>query len=149
MPRLVGLTDRPATALGRLPPGELTDPSRSAAISACPLGASCQSWRQSKRNLSVRSHFIVVQGSYQPENPACPKCGQEWIRCYPGEYPKCENCRVTFLTMGRTPKADCVTPSGRIDAHMKYVRIKDQVMTCSFCGKGSVNLGPPVPLKTR
>lgn len=81
--------------------------------------------------------FVVKNGFYKLEGvPACPKCGMEdGLQCYPGEFPQCFSCQAIFLSLGRTPKAPCVTPNGRVDGHMEYVRHKDGVTRCAFCGE--------------
>jgi len=79
------------------------------------------------------ANFVVVHGSYKLDVP-CPGCGAEdgW-RCWPGEWPKCWRCGVIVLLFGRTPKAKCVSPNGRIDGHMSYVNGRGN--KCAFCGK--------------
>ena len=82
--------------------------------------------------------FVVRAGYYTTEPPqACPKCGAtDGISCTPGEWPRCWRCGVTVLRWGRTPTAPCVTPNGRVDGHMSYVKTDSRGrMTCAFCGE--------------
>lgn len=85
----------------------------------------------------------IVHGHYQlPENVTCRGCGGAWDRidCYPGRYPRCYlGCGAILLYLGRVPSADCISPNGRIDGHMTYVRggWPGRPMTCDFCGKRS------------
>lgn len=84
--------------------------------------------------------FVVHEGRYKlAGDPPCPSCGNcDATDCTPGEYPKCWGCGAIMLFRGRTPKAPCVSPSGRIDGHMKYVKGHSKGrMRCAFCGRSS------------
>ena len=81
--------------------------------------------------------FTVEHGSYKLTVP-CPSCkATDGWSCRPGEFPSCWRCGVKVLTHGRTPDAACVTPNGRIDGHMAYVRHAGGKLVCAFCGKGT------------
>lgn len=69
-------------------------------------------------------------------NVRCPACDYEHpsVSFYPGRFPKCWQCGVQFVSMGKTPDAPCVTPNGRIDGHGMYVVIQNGYVTCAFCG---------------
>lgn len=87
---------------------------------------------------SANPTFIVVSGSYRPaDNAACRGCGEQGkIDCYPGEWPKCWGCGAKLLYLGRTPTAECVTPTGRVDYHFKRVDFTETGLVCTFCKKG-------------
>ncbi len=88
--------------------------------------------------------FRLRDGRYELDIH-CPACGAapEWWCCYPGEWPQCGQCRAKVLRYGRTPAADCVTPNGRVDCHLKRVRARKNrrgvldpdTLVCAFCGK--------------
>ena len=79
--------------------------------------------------------FIVEHGAYKL-TVACPSCGATdgWT-CYPGSWPKCWRCGVKVMSYGKTPDAPCVSPNGRIDGHMSYVRGIGGETACAFCGE--------------
>jgi hypothetical protein len=82
--------------------------------------------------------FVVRAGWYGLDPPQrCPKCGAEdGIKCVPGAWPACWRCGVKVLLWGRVPSAPCVTPNGRVDGHMSYVRTDAKGRTsCAFCGE--------------
>jgi hypothetical protein len=82
--------------------------------------------------------FFVRDGEYEPINGAdCRYCGQLLgLRCYPGRYPKCSVCGTVDLACGRTPTAQCVTPTGRLDGHNKYILARPGGdVVCMFCRK--------------
>ena len=95
------------------------------------------------RQLSLGTAWRVVHGHYQvPEGATCRGCGgaADRIDCYPGAYPRCRlGCGAILLYLGRVPSASCVSPNGRIDGHMSYVRggFPGVKMTCAFCTKES------------
>lgn len=80
--------------------------------------------------------FIVEHGKYRLDVP-CPVCeATDGWSCYPGEWPKCWRCGVKVLRFGRTPNAKCVSPNGRIDGHLTYVKTgKKGTLVCAFCGR--------------
>ena len=78
--------------------------------------------------------FVIENGAYKSTDP-CPGCGSARIKCWPGAWPKCEECGAKLVCFGRVPEAECVSGNGRIDGHMKYVRNVDGMMVCDFCGK--------------
>jgi hypothetical protein len=89
--------------------------------------------------------FRLVNGYYRPaEGHTCRRCGNadpEMVRCYPNSFPQCIRCNAKLLYLGRVPSAECVTPNGRIDGHMKYVNVKwsktgkPSGLLCAYCGK--------------
>jgi hypothetical protein len=84
----------------------------------------------------------LIHGHYYvPEDVTCRGCEGGWdkIDCYPGSYPRCYlGCGAILLYLGRVPSAPCVTPNGRIDGHMSYVRSHVNgrelgQLICDFC----------------
>ena len=92
----------------------------------------------SRRQVETNAEtFVVKDGTYHTEAP-CRKCGESGkIKCYPGAWAQCWNCGAKLLYLGRVPEASCVSPSGRIDVHMKRVKFVDGQMVCNFCNTGA------------
>lgn len=83
------------------------------------------------------SFVVNKNGFYEPSEPhACKSCGAtDMLTCYPDSYPRCGRCGGILMYLGRVPRAECVTPNGRVDGHGMYVRIKDGRTYCDFCKK--------------
>lgn len=82
----------------------------------------------------------------------CLSCGKEgWIERHPGRFPRCGNCGVKLLYMGKFYDAPCISGNGRTDCHGSYVKnsgiIKNgmHLSACAFCGRDLDELLPEWP----
>jgi len=68
------------------------------------------------------------------------KC-EDRIDREPGKFPRCYSCGATQLYMGKFYDAPCVTPNGRTDGHMSYIRLGQgppegpRWEVCLYCGR--------------
>lgn len=83
--------------------------------------------------------FVVDNGRFQPTDKHCRSCGAEdTITCYPGRWPQCWNCNAKLIYLGKTPEAECVTPSGLINKHGRMIKGSGKLgdpHVCAFCNK--------------